>query len=132
MRSVRDTVMAALHLIMAALHLPWLALHAVLLLAMGEVGFVKAGAPAIALSMALHGAAFACLILAAIGLLRGAHLGRTFSLLYSVLGTGGALLLWLAGARLWFVMLLVAYPLMSAYVFIRPALDSRGGPEKGT
>jgi len=123
---VRDKVMAVLHLVVVTLYLPWLAMHALVLLALGQVALFRASASALALSLALHGAAALGLVVAAVGLFRGAWWGRTFSLLYAVLAAGAALLLWLTGARLWFVLLLLAYPFAVAWVFLRPEVPAPG------
>lgn len=116
--------MAVLHLLVALLYLPWLVLHLLVLLALGQVDGFHAGAPVIGLSLALHGAAWLCLVVAAVGHLRGVRGLRTWNLLYAILATGAALLLWLTGARLWFVLLLLAYPFVVAFLVLRPEVPS--------
>lgn len=125
MRSPTHTLMAILHLTMAVLYLPWIAMHALVLLAVGQVGALGAGGAVLALSLALHILAVLGLGVAAVGLLRQVPWGRIASLLYAVPAMGAALLLWMTGARAWFVALLLLYPLVVLVVFG----GRRGHPE---
>lgn len=131
MRPARDTVMAILHLVVAMIYLPWIALHALVLLAVSSVDLLHAGVPLLVLSLVLHLSAAVCLVAAAVLLLRGGPRARSASLAYAVLGTGGATLLWLAGARFWLVLVLLAYPFATARVFLRSSSTVRGRPPGG-
>lgn len=125
MPSSREPVMAVLHLVLAVLYLPWIAMHGLVLFAATQVGGLSAGVPVLALSFGLHLLAVVALGVAAAGLLRRRPSGRTWSLLYALFATAGALLLWLTGARVWFATLLLLYPMIVLYLYLRPPEPTR-------